>query len=646
MLVKVLDSQIANMIAAGEVVERPSSVAKELCENSIDAGATSITVEISGGGLRRLCVTDNGCGLHPEDMETAFLRHATSKISRPEDLDSIMTLGFRGEALASIAAVARVTMTSKMESSEGKEVIMEGGNLISSESAGCPVGTRICVENLFFNTPARMKFLKKDYTEAGYVEEAVRKLSLAHPEISFRFVSDGKEKLFTPGDGDLKNAVYAIYGRDISSQMVPLSYSEGGIKISGLCGNITVYRKNRGLQSFFVNNRCIVSRILTAALEEGFKGMIPIGCFPVAVLKVEINPALVDVNVHPAKLEVKFVEENKIYSAVYWAVKDAVSRKVSPVVDVPAKEPIINIKTSNMQKPQSGNILRDSGNKANNDLYKYIPTQEEIQQLNQQKKPSSAELKEKFMSDFSRFSEANVSKTTVSAPAPIKAKPEKEPVLAEKPEPAGTKKKIGDIEFVQTAVADVSPKGRIIGQLFNTYILVEEENSLVLIDQHAAHERLIYERLMKEKRDSKILPQMLLVPEVVSLTPTEFATAMENKSFFESLGWEIEEFGDNDIAVRAVPYVISKEQAPDTLIEIIGNLQSGKRSPETNKEDRILYTIACRSAVKGHDKLTLPEMEKLVQQVRESEKTLTCPHGRPVSTVVTKAFVEKLFNRI
>lgn len=636
MLVKVLDSQLSNMIAAGEVVERPSSAAKELCENSIDAGATSVTVEVNGGGLRELTVTDNGCGLHPEDMETAFLRHATSKISTPDDLAAIMTLGFRGEALASIGAVSRVTMTSRMEGLDGRQVVVEGGKVLSNETTGCPIGTRISVKNLFYNTPARMKFLKKDYTEAGYVEEVVRKLALAHPEISFRFVSDGKEKLFTPGDGNLKNAVYAIYGRDVSSACVPLSYNEEGVKISGLAGNITLYRKNRALQSFYVNNRPIVSRTLTAALEEGFKGMIPIGHFPVAVLKVEVDPSAVDVNVHPAKLEVKFANENQIYSAVYWAVKNALMQKLSPVVDAePEVAEEIKIPVAKVPSADgfSGAISSVAESKSVGGKT-YVPDEKDLEELKKQKKPDVNVIRQSILAEFSG------KVTEEKKPEPEK-QPEEKNVTAQ-----GAKKKIGEIEYVQSAAFVTGESYRIIGQLFNTYILIEEGDSLVLIDQHAAHERLIYERLVKEKKESKILPQMLLVPEVVSLTPTEFAVVMENKGFFESLGWELDEFGDNDIAVRGVPYVITKEQVRDTVVEIIGNLQTGRQASETAKEERILYTLACRSAVKGHDKLTLPEMESLVKSVRESEKTLTCPHGRPVSTTVTKAFIEKLFKRL
>ncbi len=636
MLVKVLDSQLSNMIAAGEVVERPSSAAKELCENAIDAGATSVTVEISGGGLRELSVTDNGCGLHPDDMETAFLRHATSKISTPDDLAAIMTLGFRGEALASIGAVSRVTMTSRMEGFDGRQVVVEGGKVIFNETTGCPIGTRISVKNLFYNTPARMKFLKKDYTEAGYVEEVVRKLSLAHPEISFRFVSDGKEKLFTPGDGNLKNTVYSIYGKDISSACVPLSYSEAGVKISGLAGNITLYRKNRALQSFYVNNRPIVSRTLTAALEEGFKGMIPIGCFPVAVLKVEVDPASVDVNVHPAKLEVKFANENQIYSAVYWAVKNALMQKLSPVVDAePEASEEIKIPATKVPSAQGFNGAFSSVAENKTSVGKPQESfEKDTEELKKQQKPDANAIRKSIIAEF-------------SDKKPEEEKNETPAKIEEAPVPSlGARKKIGEIEYVQSASFVSGESFSIIGQLFNTYILIEEGNGLVLVDQHAAHERLIYERLVKEKQERKILPQMLLVPEIVSLTPTEFATVQENKSFFENLGWELDEFGDNDIAVRGVPYVITKEQVKDTLVEIIGNLQTGKQRSETEKEERILYTIACRSAVKGHDKLTLTEMESLVKSVRESERTLTCPHGRPVSTTVTKAFIEKLFKRL
>ncbi len=639
MLVKVLSPQLANMIAAGEVVERPSSVAKELCENSIDAGATSVTVEITGGGLKKLSVTDNGCGIHPDDTETAFLRHATSKISSAEDLDSILTLGFRGEALASIAAVAKVTMISKMDGKDGKITVVSAGKLLRSEPVGCPVGTTVTVENLFFNTPARMKFLKKDYTEAGYIEEAVKKLSLAHPEISFRFVSDGKEKIFTPGDGNLKSAAYAIYGKDVSSLLVPVDYTDeaSGLKIGGLIGGMTLYRKNRSLQSFYVNNRCIVNRTITLALEEAFKGMIPIGCFPVAILKVDINPSLVDVNVHPAKLEVKFFEENKIYSAVYWAVKNALSVKTMPVIDAaeekPAVRDILPRNSGAASAAYAFNSARDSGcGREYNKKYADKPSDEEIKAYKEQLKNKTENI-----FDFDIDKESAQAKET----EPVKKAQE-----YEKPVRTGETKKIEGTEFVQSTLSETKGGYKIIGQLFNTYILIEEGENLVLTDQHAAHERLIYERLLKESHEKKIVPQMLLAPEVLKLTAAEFEAAVDNLDFLSELGWELEEFGENTLAIRGVPYVISKEDAKDTLTEVIDGIMDGKQSSRTEKEDRILYTIACRSAVKGHDKLTLPEAEELVKQVKESEKAVTCPHGRPVSAAITKTFIEKLFKRL
>ena len=530
MLVKVLSPQLANMIAAGEVVERPSSVAKELCENSVDAGATSVTVEITGGGLKKLSVTDNGCGIHPDDMETAFLRHATSKISSPEDLNSILTLGFRGEALASIAAVAKVTMVSKMDGKEGKVTVVSAGKLLRSEPVGCPVGTTVTVENLFFNTPARMKFLKKDYTEAGYIEEAVKKLSLAHPEISFRFVSDGKEKIFTPGDGNLKSAAYAIYGKDVSSLLVPVDYTDEttGLKIGGLIGGMTLYRKNRSLQSFYVNNRCIVNRTITLALEEAFKNLIPIGCFPVAILKVDINPSLVDVNVHPAKLEVKFFEENKIYSAVYWAVKNAISVKTMPVIEAADEKPERTEVLPHIEKSAvySFNTAKDSGyGREYNKKYADKPSDEEIKAYKEQLKNKTENI-----FDFDIEEEPAQAKETT---------PVKKAQDYEKPEKTGETKKIEGTEFVQSILPETKGGYKIIGQLFNTYILIEEGENLVLIDQHAAHERLIYERLLKESLEKKIVPQILLAPEVLKLTAAEFETAEDNLDFLLELGWEL-----------------------------------------------------------------------------------------------------------
>ncbi len=658
-MIQVLDSTLSNMIAAGEVVERPMSVVKELCENAIDAGATAITVEISGGGLEMMRVSDNGSGIAPEEVETAFLCHATSKISKPDDLTEIRTLGFRGEALASICAVARVEIQTKAYGYDlGAACRLEAGEVIYREETGCAQGTVITVRDLFFNTPARKKFLRKDYTEAGYIEESVRKLSLAHPEISFRYINERKEKIFTPGDARLENAALCLYGKEVARELLPVRNDYEGVRVEGLVGNISLYKKNRSMQTFFVNNRCIVNRAMAAALEEAYKGLLAGGCFPVAMIKLFVDPASVDVNVHPAKLEVKFVNESAVYKAVYWAVKNAISaQKITPMLSV-QPETAVQEKTEqprDIPQPQQDKPpvqrVRETL-----PLQKYMeppqphipaePSAETVHMVREETTPSRR-MDPALQQTLAAFlEEQQQPKETVKTdeqgiePPKKDNAPPPETDKAEKPA-AAAEEKVQQTGLSLEQLHDY----RVIGQLFATYILIEQNGKLIIIDQHAAHERLIYERLVQQRGKRAIAPQQLLLPEVVTLTPVEKGFVLENLSLLEELGFEAEDFGSGDVALRSVPAEVETECISDMFMEVVtlGMKNANSLTPEV--QERMLYTVACRAAIKASKILTQQEMEQLVDEVLKTPNTLTCPHGRPVTVALDKTFMEKLFKR-
>ncbi len=591
MFIKLLDKNLSNMIAAAEVVERPASAVKEMIENSVDAGAGVVTVEISGGGLKMIKVTDNGCGIHPDDVTAAFLRHATSKISKPEDLDAIYTLGFRGEALASIAAVAEVELyTRTAEFDVGMTATADYGEIKDSAQTPGFVGTSIKVSNLFYNTPARLKFLKRETTEAGYCEEAVRKTAIAHPEVSFRFISDGKEKLFTPGDGLLKNTIFTLYGKDTLSRLTEISRMDEGIKVGGYVSDITGAKKTRSMQMFFVNNRPVVSRMIANAVEEACKGMIPNGMHPMAIIKLDIPATEVDINVHPSKLEVKFSDEGRIYRAVYHAVKNSFAQPEMPKIDV---EPI--------PKP-------------------------EVQ-------PER---------DFRQTQVSYETARTVAPPpvkmvefVPVYKKTEKPTVLHQ------------SLEKKQIEIERVSEKDyKIIGQIFDTYIIIERGGEMLMIDQHAAHEHITYGKLKKQYDEGRISSQQLLVPKTVALSPVEKAVATENMELLLEMGFECEDFGGNNVIVRGVPESLSLEKIDEALVEILTLISSHKTDITPEKKIKMLETISCRGSIKAGKKLSLMEMENLCLQLFEIEKTVNCPHGRPAIIALTKNFVEKQFSRV
>ena len=621
--IQVLDKQIAELIAAGEVVERPSSVIKELVENAIDAGASVVTVEIRHGGITYMRVTDNGCGIAPEDVPIAFLRHATSKIAQQDDLNSIMTLGFRGEALASISAVSHVELLTRARgASIGVRYICGGDEDSVLEDAGCPEGTTIVIRDLFYNTPARMKFLKKDSTEGNSVAGVLDKMALSHPEISFRFIRDGKEQLRTPGDNQLSSAIYGVYGKEFLSTLIPVDYEYEHVKVTGFVSKPSGSRPNRSMQNFFINGRYIRSRTAMAALEEAYKGSIMAGKFPACALHLQLSFGAVDVNVHPAKLEVRFVNERPIFDSVYHAVKSALLQGDTPKV-LEFKKPAVNPYAPLPQK------------------------QEQLKLPQKQQPPASRPDPAQFGSvlrdvegdnDFHSFAERVVEtpKTKPQVPKPGELPPQKtvQPELPEK------EKQIPAAEQ-PTPVFREEVHSKIIGEAFGTYLIVEYgKDSLMFIDKHAAHERMIFDRL--KAQDRQIMSQTLLTPQTWRPEREAMEALQANGDLLIELGFELEPFGEDDLIVRAVPDAMDPAQVIPALEEIAEKLKRGSRDL---MRDGVLQTISCKAAIKAGWDTDPIELQVLADKVASGEIKY-CPHGRPVAVVLTKKELDKQFGRI
>ncbi len=662
--INVLDTNIANMIAAGEVVERPSSVVKELVENSIDAGAKNILVEIKNGGMSYIRVTDDGHGIEPDDVVKAFLRHATSKIQKREDLDSIYTLGFRGEALASIAAVACVEIHTKTKENDmGRYVRIEGGKVAEETDMGCADGTTIIVKNLFYNTPARMKFLKKDSTETGYINDVIGKMILGNPQVAFKLINSGKNTLRSPGSGKLSDAVFSVYGNDYVKHMIGVNEDMDGIKVTGFIGDTTLVRGNRSMQIFYINGRNIQSKIMASALAEAYKNSVMQGKFPVCVLNVSLSTGLVDVNVHPTKMEVRFSDDRKIFGAVYGAVKTALSatRTVPQMEFKKASfEKTVPNETYKNAEQTSINLLKDSFIKpAEAAAEKVVNTPVERSQEFPKAEEAKAE-KPRISYDsgkatFTRNrSEEGVTDTEFKEPlVPM----EKGPSDAEAESkitdalPAydedSVEKKENTADTVITSEAEiVIPPHRIVGQVFDTYIIVESGGEMILIDQHAAHERMHFERLKKELYEDSFQPQLLLSPIVVNLSPVEYSVAAQNTELFSSLGFELEVFGESSVILRALPFDMPEHDAKTLIEEIVDSLANAKTVEGVDRFERALHTVACKKAIKGNRHLTEAEMAGIVEDVFRLGAINTCPHGRPICVKMTKYEVEKQFKRI
>lgn len=638
--IHVLDTEVSNKIAAGEVVERPASVIKELVENSIDAGASLITVEIKKGGTVYMRVSDNGSGMSAEDAKICFLRHATSKIQTGSDLDAIYTLGFRGEALSSIGAVAEVELyTKRSEDETGIMVECRGGEILSGEEAGIPNGTSITVKNLFYNTPARLKFLKKDATEAGYITDIMTRFTFARPEISFKLIIDGKEKLFSPGDSSLKNAVYTAYGKDYANGTIPVDYESDGVHVTGLIGKGTLGRPKRNYQSFFVNKRYINSRPVVAALENAYKNQIMIGKFPMAVLNIEINPALIDINVHPTKLEVKFSNEKTIYDAVYYGTKNALYTMVNvPKIekdgDTKEKRTTAEVFARDNSKEQLN--LADMVSALPKDMMKRPETPDYNPRVNHFVRGTGDTKKEEL--DFIKPKKQGVDFTVPARVNVASPKEETKPLL---PTHDGDTK---SDDTAETVFADEYFK--IVGQVFDSYIIAEKGEEMMIIDQHAAHERLNYESLKEEIENKEAVSQILIEPVVVTLQPSELQAYRDNEELFADLGFEAEEFGDDAVIVRSVPGGVEMGEVEPLVLELVAQGEQLKKELITDRRQRLLYTIACKSAVKANMRIGEQEMEELVRRVLRLKNINTCPHGRPIIITMSKKEMEKEFKRI
>ncbi len=628
--INVLPKYIADLIAAGEVVERPSSVVKEAVENSIDAGATIITVEIEHGGITYIRVTDNGCGILREDIRNAFVSHATSKIAKQEDLDAIGTLGFRGEALASVSAVSKVEVLTKAgEENIGTHYRIEGGDEILLDDAGCPDGTTLIVRDLFFNTPARMKFLKKDVSEANAVAGVMDRVALSHPEISFRFIRDGKEALLTPGDGKLTSAIYAVFGKEFANSLIPIDYSLNGITAKGYISKPVYSRANRNMQMFFLNSRLVKTQTGSAALSESYKNSIMVGKFPACVINLTVPNETVDVNVHPSKLEVRFANEKAIYDCIYYGVKNALNKEQErPQVEL---EKVLS--SPKFAKPQV-----------------FVP--EKAEQIKFQPKPQETVVKAEPVVKTTQpvMSQPAVVYNTQPKPEAFVSKPKvtvyTPPKVEEKPtEPVVEKKETIEKPIEIKIEEEVKiPDFKIIGEAFKTYIFVECEGKLMIIDKHAAHERMIYNEL--KNRTDGIFMQSLMIPITVTLSKEEYDVIINNIDTLEKAGFSVEAFGTGSVIVRECPSVIEAGDVENLLVETATYLLQNKNELISEKLDWIFHSSACRAAIKAGDKTDRYELEKFTAKLLSDESVRYCPHGRPVLAELTKRELEKFFGRI
>ena len=607
-----LPKYMADLIAAGEVVERPASVVKELMENAVDAGATSITVEIQHGGISYIRVTDDGCGIDRDDVKTAFVSHATSKIKTAEDLNTILTLGFRGEALPSIAAVSKVNMITKTATEEmGTSLTIEGGIITDYSDAGCAVGTTMIVRELFYNTPARMKFLKKDVSEGNYVASAVEKLALSHPEISIRFIRDGKQVFTINGDGNLQNVCFSAFGKDFSNGLLNVDGNVGNVAVSGLVTPPFNCRGSRGMQYFFVNGRSVKNTTILAAFESAYKNSVMVGKFPGGVLFITLPPELVDVNVHPSKIEVRFSDEKAIFDAVYHAVKMALNECTA-------------LKQAKL--PEKKNIFNDVFAKPQQE-FKQTTVQENIAFTEKVLKPLSAPTL--FVSDVKNEYSAEVDDDPFNIEFPISKPVEK--VVESTP--------IHQAE-------EVKPENeiRLIGEAYKTYIFVELNGKLCVIDKHAAHERILFNKLKAEGKNSG--SQILLMPVTVTLGKEEYVAVTENIDTISKAGFDIEDFGNGTVIVRSCPIDLDNQEIAPLIDEIAQYLIKNRRDITNEHLDWIYHNVACRSAIKAGDESSDIELLALVKQVVNDDEVRFCPHGRPVMIEISKYELEKQFGRV
>ena len=718
-----LDDLTINKIAAGEVVERPASVVKELIENSIDAGANNITVEIKNGGISYIRVTDDGSGIQKDDLEIAFERHATSKIRQADDLEVVKTMGFRGEALASIAAIANVELVSKTrESKFGYKVVVEAGDILEKEETGAQNGTTITVKNLFFNTPVRYKFLKKDYTESGYIEDVIIRAALVNPDIAFHLINSGKTIVKTSGNGGMKNCIYSIYGKDIANNIIDVDYIYEDIMVQGVIGKPSIARNNRTQQMFFVNNRYVKDKTLSAAIEQAYKGMLTIGKHAFCILNIKMEPSQVDVNVHPAKLEVRFNDENKIFKAIYNAIKENLLKtdlvrnsdeknndeeeikpklqvKETPVnynYETPVKntefsglfkrnikkdnrgynnEPMSLVEQlyyeKNKNKYEQNNVdnIQDDKQIKKDDINTNSNTIEEILKQNEEKlNDDEIKLKEdinknsNIIEDIYNNKQKEMNKENYSKEdnkyfmdmynqtfgkksEESKKDDEKENNVPEIKDMNLTEGKNISVfenkEFLKNKI-----NYKFIGIVFSTYIILEIENEMYILDQHAAHERIMYEKIKKnfysdEAKDC----QLMLLPDIITLTHKEMDIARENYEMFEKAGFELEEFGENTIKLTGVPNMCMDLDTKELFMEILDAIDTVAITAIQEKEEKFIATIDCKSAVKANMALSREEVDALMSELLKLPNPFTCPHGRPTAIRMSKTEIEKKFSR-
>ena len=793
-----LDDLTINKIAAGEVIERPASVVKEMLENSIDAGATNVNIEVQNGGISKIRISDNGKGIEPDDMVIAFERHATSKIRQADDLDYVRTMGFRGEALASIAAIARVEMVSRTEDSDtGYKIVVEAGNVISEEMTACPVGTTITVEKLFFNTPVRYKFLKKDYTEAGYIEDAVKRIALVNSNLAIKLINNGKTILQTNGNGKLEDVIYGIYGKDIVEGLLPVEYKYESIFIKGVIGKPEIARSNRTNQMFFINNRYVKDKTLSAAVEQAMKGMLPIGKYPFLVMNIEMDPVKVDVNVHPAKLEVRFVDESEVFKAVMYAIKESLLagslisnvskekdvdkiyqqhhenrinieqlkeqaklRELKPQIsneksnidieNTIREEPkhfaknivelfrkvskdkeeeeqmknenilndIFREKTENRIKFNEENGQTDLNNSLQNENSNQIELNKNLQNENSNKvelnnslqnenvnqtlfnnKVEEEEfdytkdnpyrfdelkkLQEDVLKDIEKMpiltnesvldnTNSNINSNIQEEENIVNINKLETPGIQQQEEiyepqnfetmyektfgdvPASVKRqevKFDNLQYVESENISMFTKNdkykgyKYIGTAFSTYIILEIEEELYMLDQHAAHERIMYEKVKENYYNNNKDCQMMLLPDVINLTNKEICILRENKEIFENAGFKVEEFGDKTVKLTGVPSLCMDMDTKALFLDILDELDTVARTERQEIEEKFIATVACKSAVKANMHLELPEVIALLDKLMELPNPFTCPHGRPTAIKMTKNDIERKFSR-
>lgn len=623
--INVLAKEVYQLIAAGEVVERPSSVVKEMIENSVDAGAKNITVEIKNGGSTYIRITDDGCGISREDVKKVFVSHATSKIKESDDLDRIATLGFRGEAMASISAVARVQLLTRTPDAEiGTRYEIAGGQELEIADAGCPVGTTIVVADLFYNTPARMKFLKKDVTEANAVAGVVERIAVSHPEISFRFIRDGKQALVTSGNGDLKSTVYSVFGRDFAQSLVPVDYEINNMRVSGFVTKPSMSRKSRGMQFFFINSRLVKSQTAMAALEQAYRNSIMVGRFPGCVLNIECNTSFVDVNVHPAKIEVRFANEKPVFELVYYGVKNAIEMLDTPKeASFSSSRPAQTTVNGRIDffKPQQDNVtqMQFKQEQSADDFWRVASTSPVS------KKPEYDENLDNGAQKTARLDLEKITRPTAEEKA------ENEPKAVE---PLPKKDSVQEVDI---------PDFRLVGEIFKTYIIIEMDGDCYMIDKHAAHERMNYEAL---KASTQIASQVLLTPEAVRLSREEYNAVISNLDLYSKCGFLIEDFGNSTVLVRECPSILDGEDVAGLVQETSAKLLEGKTDITPEQMDWIFHSTSCRAAVKAGDKTSPYEMELFVKKLLANPNIRYCPHGRPVMIKLSKYDIEKQFGRI